>query len=119
MTLDKSDKLSVLMRYVSCTSTHPPSLLQKTAMIVGTAVVAGVAIMFSAVIFAVLLVVGTAAGVYLWWKTRALRRQVEAQMRQFQAQNVTRENTAFGGEVFEGEIIEGEAIRVDTDRHTP
>ena len=85
-------------------------------MIVGTAVVAAVAIMFSAVIVASLLVVFALAGIYLWWKTRAFRKQMETRMRQFQEQGMTRESSTSGGEVFEGEIIEGVAVRVDTER---
>ena len=49
-----------------------------------TWVVGGVALVgalvFSAALFVVLLVVGAAVGGWLWWQTRALRRQLRAQM---------------------------------------
>jgi len=47
-------------------------------------------------------------GAFLWWKTRAVRRQfreMHAQMRQMQ-------EAAARGEVYEGEIIEVVAARV-------
>lgn len=61
-------------------------------------------LMFSAVMFAVVLVAGAFASAYLWWKTREIRKQ----MRNFPARGETMEK-----EDFQGEIIEGEVIRVD------
>jgi hypothetical protein len=55
-----------------------------------TWVVGGVALVgalvFSAALFVVLLVVGAAVGGWLWWQTRALRRQLRAQMEQMRQQ---------------------------------
>ena len=41
-----------------------------------TIAVFGVALMFSVVLFAVVVTVGAVAWGYLWWKTRALRKQM-------------------------------------------
>lgn len=95
------------MKYISHTSAHPPSLLQKTGAIIAATALAGLALMFSAVLLVFLLCIGMVAWAYLWWKTRELRKQ----MRNFPSRGATMEN-----EVFEGEVIEGEVIRVDESR---
>lgn len=92
------------MKYILYTTPKPPSLLRKTAVIIASAVVTGLVLMFSAVLFAVVLVVGAIAWAYLWWKSRELRKQ----MQNFPPSSMTMER-----EVFEGEVIEGEVIRVD------
>lgn len=92
------------MKYLSHSSARPPSLLRKTGAIVATAALAGVALMFSAVLLALVLSIGAVAFAYLWWKTRDLRKQ----MQNFPPRGATMET-----EVFEGETIEGEAIRMD------
>ena len=91
------------IKYLPHPSARPPSLLRKTGALVATAVLAGVALMFSAVLLALLLSIGAAAFAYLWWKTRDLRKQ----MRNLPPRGATVET-----EVFEGEVIEGEAVRV-------
>lgn len=91
------------MKYLSHSS-RPPSLLRKMGAVVATAALAGVALMFSAVLLALVLSIGAVAWAYLWWKTRELRKQ----MRNFSARAATMEH-----EEFEGEVIEGEAVRVD------
>lgn len=81
--------------------------------LVGLLVTAGLAVvglMFSAVVLAVVAVVAVAGFGYLWWKTRALRRQ----MRQMQQQHAAAEQTyseVFRGQTYQGEIIEGEVVR--------
>ena len=78
----------------------PPSLLQKIVTVLVTIAVFGVALMFSVVLFAVVVTVGAVAWGYLWWKTRALRKQM-------------REHPPTG----RGMIIEGEVIReVEVER---
>jgi len=72
----------------------PPSLLQKIVTVLVTIAVFGVALMFSVVLFAIVVTVGAVAWGYLWWKTRALRKQM-------------REHPPTG----RGMIIEGEVIR--------
>ena len=99
------------IKYISHASAKPPGLLRKTAAVVATVLLGGVALMFSAVFLAALLIFLALGGAYLWWKTRELRKQ----MRNFPppAQGATMRGDAFAGEVFEGEVIEGEAVRVD------
>jgi len=92
------------MKYISLTSANPPSLLRKAGAIVATTALAGVALMFSAVLLALLLGIAAVAWTYLWWKTRELRKQ----MRDFPR------NAPMEQDMFKGEVIEGEAIRVDT-----
>ena len=92
------------MKYLSPTSARPPSLLRKAGAIVATTALAGVVLMFSAVLLAVVLSVGTVAFAYLWWKTRELRKQ----MRNFPPPGATMKH-----EVLRGELIEGEVIRVE------
>ena len=73
-------------------------LLRRLLTTIASAAVLVVAFMFSLVIFAAFAAVALAGGIYLWWKTRALRRQLRER--------------APGGRV-----IEGEVIREDESRH--
>lgn len=93
-------------------SSQKPGLLRKTAAIAVLTVTAVAAVMFSAVLLALLLCAAIVAGIYLWWKTRALRRQ----MREMQAAEM---ETCSMQEDDEGIVIEGEAVRVDAKRDTP
>ncbi len=80
---------------------NPPpiaSLVGKIVTAVASIAVLAVALMFSIVFFAVLLTIALVAGGYVWWKTRALRKQM-------------RERPP-GGHVIEGEVIrKSESIR--------
>lgn len=80
------------------TSSNP---LRKLVALIVTVVVVGLALMFSAVLLAVIVLIGTIAGAYLWWKTRAVRKQ----MREFQARATERAEMASNDAVFEGEVI--------------
>lgn len=80
------------------TPTNSPGLLRKLAVFVATLAIVALVLMFSLLVFAVVLVVGAIAWGFLWWKTRNLRKQ----MRDYPP----------GGAVIEGEVIEGEVIRV-------
>lgn len=99
------DLSQVIHRYIdkmqmenfSHNTTESTSLLRKVAAFIVTAVLIGFVLMFSALFFALILIVGAMAWGYLWWKTRDLRKQ----MRQYPV----------GDGVIEGEIIEGEVIR--------
>lgn len=87
----------------------PPTLLQK---IVGAVVMAGVfvlALTFSVALFAVLLTVGAAIWAWVWWKTRALRKAMRAQMDAQAASGHGAQAGRAGGA--RGLIIEGEVIR--------
>lgn len=98
------------IKYISCRSANRPSLLQKAVMLAGTVALAGVALMFSALLLLFLLVAGSMAWAFLWWKTRELRRQMK---------NFSPRYTDMEREVFRGEVIEGEAVRVDAKRDAP
>lgn len=84
-------------------------MAQALTFVVGAVAVAA-AFTFSLALFAVLAVAGTVFWLYFRWKTRALRRHIDAQMKQ--PQPGPRARTA--GQA--GEIIEGEAVRVVEDR---
>ena len=68
-----------------------PSFLGRLLTAVASAAVLVVAFLFSLVIFAAVATIALAGGIYLWWKTRALRRQL-------------RERPP-GGRVIEGEVV--------------
>ena len=75
----------------------------------------GAALMFSLVFFAVVAVAGLILWLYLWWKTRALRRLMREQAaRQMNGQS---SDTQAAGPDSGGEIIEGEAVRVVDERN--
>ncbi|MFH2134375.1 MAG: hypothetical protein ABII81_04250 [Pseudomonadota bacterium] len=91
------------IRFIAPPPDTQSSPLRKAVGLIVTVLLAIVALMFSAVFFAVVAVLGLIAWGYVWWKTRALRKQ----MREFaaQSQSVMREQTASNDEVFEGEVI--------------
>ncbi|MDD2699945.1 MAG: hypothetical protein PHH36_01780 [Sideroxydans sp.] len=91
------------MRFVMPPPANPPSPLRKFVGVIVTVALAIITLMFSAVFFAVIAIIGLIAWAYIWWKTRTLRKQ----MREFagQSQSVMREQTASNDEVFEGEVI--------------
>lgn len=78
-----------------------------------TALALVVALAFSAVVFALLLFVGALAGVWLWWKTRSLRRQMQDAAATMQTASAAQ---AYAEQQGGGEIIEGIGIRIDEDR---
>jgi threonine/homoserine/homoserine lactone efflux protein len=96
------------MKKISYNTTKFPGLLRKIVALIATAVLAALVLMFSAVLFAIIMVVGSAAFVYLWWKTHELRKQ----MRNFQTRSMMSERIAREEAIIKGELIEGEVIRV-------
>jgi flagellar biosynthesis component FlhA len=76
-------------------------LMRKLVALIVTAAMLGLVLMFSAVLLVIIMIVGTIAGAYLWWKTRELRKQ----MRAFQAAQMTREKPVSADDVVEGEVI--------------
>ncbi len=92
------------MRNLPHHSTNP---LQKLFVIVTTVAVVAVTLMFSAVVFAVLLVAGVLGWSYLWWKTREVRNMMRNRSAAAMEQRSAQED-AVGGIV-----IEGVAVRVD------
>jgi O-antigen/teichoic acid export membrane protein len=87
----KDDRLAGLFRAFGGSAAKPSSLLQKIVATITALLVFGLALMFSVVLFAVVVTVGAIAWGYLWWKSRGLRKQM-------------RENPP-GGLVIEGEVI--------------
>lgn len=83
-------------------NTKSPNLLNKVAKIVVSVVLIGLALMFSALLLMVIVIVGAMAWGYLWWRTRDLRKQ----MSKYSPGEVVVE-----GDVIEGDVIEGEVIR--------
>ncbi len=122
------------MKYISYTSSSASGPLQKIIGAVAAVAIAGALLVFSSV-FLVLLVLAVAiGGIWLWWKTRHVRRM----MREMQGQ-MDRAREAFENRGFQedpstrkgpfgqqgpfnpaaqsgGVIIEGEAVRVDEAR---
>ncbi|GAB4115331.1 MAG: hypothetical protein Fur0026_01030 [Sideroxydans sp.] len=102
------------IKFIPPPSAQSHGLLGKALVFVATAVLAVAALMFSAVLLAVTLVIGALGFAYLWWKTRAVRRQLR-EMQEL-ARNAQTQAGASRGGAFEGEVIEGEVVRVhETD----
>lgn len=83
---------------------QPQGPLARIATFVVGTILMVVGFMFSLAALAVVAVAVVVVGTWLWWKTRAMRRQIEEQLAQqpaFQANET----------VFDGHIIEGEAVR--------
>ena len=82
---------------------QPPGPLAKVVTFILGAALLVVGFMFSLVALAVVAVGAVLAGTWFWWKTRALRRELRAQMRQqpFGAS----EQQSFAGRIIEGEVI--------------
>jgi O-antigen/teichoic acid export membrane protein len=85
-------------------------LLTRILAVAGGALVLIGAIAISIVVFAVVLVVVLLFGLYLWWKTRNVRKQVREQMKAREPMHAPRA---------EGSVIEGEVIRKDESRTPP
>lgn len=102
------------MRNLPPASRHFSYPLRKLAAAVATVAVFGLALMFSAMLIAVILLAGTIAWGYFWWKTRELRKQ----MRNHPPQDIFMDKATVEVErdVVRGEIIEGEVIVVDETR---
>ncbi len=102
------------IKYIPPPSANSPSLFRKTAALIMTVALAGVVLMFSAMLLVFILIVAVFGGAYLWWKMRALRRQ----MQNFppSPHNTTFQSDVFAREAFSGNVIEGEVIRSDESR---
>jgi ABC-type bacteriocin/lantibiotic exporter with double-glycine peptidase domain len=81
------------------------SLFSKAVALIVTALLIVFGLMFSVILLAIIVTAGFLAFCYLWWKTRAVRRQMRRQM-----SRQTMDGTANEAEVFKGEVIEGEVI---------
>ena len=83
--------------------------MSKAVAFVVTATLIVFGLMFSVLLLAVIVTVGAVAFGYLWYKTRALRRQMRENTRAMNG--AANDADAFRDEVIKGEIIEGEVIR--------
>lgn len=92
------------LRFVLNAPTQPASPLRKLAAWVVVFGVFALVLMFSAVLLVVLLVIGVIAGIYIWWKTRELRR-VMRMMQSVATPDARRDAHASNDGVFEGEVI--------------
>lgn len=73
-----------------------PGLLQKIlGAFAGVVILAG-AFMLSVVVLAIVAAAGLVGGIYLWWRTRELRKQLRERMRN---------QPPPGGRVIDGEVI--------------
>lgn len=97
----------------------PQNLLVRILTVIVGALALGLTLMFSLVVFAVIAVAGLVFALVFWWKTRAIREQMRAQMNEQMRQQqgeAKREPAGFESGA-SGEIIEGEAVRVvEVDR---
>jgi hypothetical protein len=91
------------IKYVLNSPARSTGLLRKLAALIVTVAMVGIVLMFSAALFAIIIVAGAIAWAYLWWKTRELRKQ----MRDLPPREVVREE-----KMSEGNVFEGVAIRV-------
>lgn len=80
--------------------TTPPGPLAKLAALVLSAAFLVLGFMFSLVALAVVAIAGIVLGGWLWWKTRVLRKQMQA-MRE--ARNMGKAQPAHNDQVIEGE----------------
>ena len=99
------------MKNLSDTTARPPSPLRKVATLAVTLVLFGLVLMFSVLLFAFVLTAGVVAWSYLWWRTRALRKQMSMYSQDHSPDSVILEGEVIEGEVIKGEVIEGEFIR--------
>ncbi len=84
-------------------------LLARILTIAAGALVLIGAIAVSLVVFAVLLVVVLGVGIYFWWKTRHVRKQMREQMQMGeQMRRQAPPNPRADGDVIEGEVIRKE-----------
>jgi Flp pilus assembly protein TadB len=89
----------------------PPGPLAKLAAFVLSAGFLVLAFMFSLVALAVVAVLGVVLGGWLWWKTRAMRKQMQ-QMRE------AADRMGNAGPMHSDQVIEGEFIReVPPEQH--
>ena len=89
------------IKYVLNAPANPPGPLRRLIGVVVTVAILGLVLMFSAALLVVVAIVGAIALGYLWWKTRAVRKQ----MRDLQVQAAQRAAMASNDAVFEGEVI--------------
>lgn len=95
---------------------QPPSLISKIlAFILGAGFLV-LAFMFSLVALAVIVVVGLGVWGWLWWKTRAVRKQMREQMGEQMRNPAAAATTSRDGYIIEGEVIREESSPTRPER---
>lgn len=74
--------------------------LQRLGALLVTFILIVAGLMFSVVLLAFIAVAGLIAGIYIWWKTRTLRKMMKAQ-----AGEISTEQEKDSGQIIEGEVI--------------
>lgn len=85
------------------------NVISRIIALIATIALVVVGLMFSAVLLVFIATAGLIAFGYIWWKTRAVRRQIREHKRAMAG--AANDADVFKNEAFEGEIIEGEVIR--------
>ena len=99
----------IRIRYRTSNTAVPASgWFGKMLAVVLAGVALTAALVFSIIFFAILAAVALIGGGYLWWKTRALRRQLREQFAAAQARAANAHS--------QGDVIEGEFARAEQDR---
>ncbi len=87
-----------------------PGLMRRVLTTMATAAVLVLGLMFSAVVFVILALVGIAVGIYLWWKTRDFRQRMDEEIREQQERSAwtktADQDRPETGSVYEGEVVE-------------
>lgn len=99
--MHRNPNLDALFDNLNRNAGKPVGLLQKVGAVAAAVILFGIALAFSVVFFAVVAAIALVIGIYVWWKTRDLRKA----MRQAQAQRPGRPPADAGGIVIEGEVL--------------
>lgn len=87
-------------------------LLAKVLSVTAAAVVLISAVAVSLVLFAVALVALVAFGLYLWWKTRAVRKELRAWSQEMDVQGAEApERESNPGSAFQDDVVDAEVVR--------
>lgn len=90
------------MRQLSSTGTTTSNILRKIAAFLVTVAIIALALTFSLIFLAVILIGGALALAYVGWKTRGLRTHLRNRQ----------QDSMFDASAARGEVIEGEVVRV-------
>ena len=77
--------------------------MRQLATLLITLITLAVGLSISLVVFAVLAMLGSIAGLYFWWKTRALRKHLKEHIEAHTRARQAADGTPNGGAIIEGE----------------
>ncbi len=97
----------------------PRSLLERIVGILLGVLALGATLFFSAVVFVILAIAGLVIWGYFWWRTRALRQQMQEQMQQMRAREFDPACRDAAQEPHDNNVIDGESVRLDDDHTRP